>query len=454
LSSTPLPGAFVPPAPARTVDGMTTEQKTKATPVVSAVLDDGSILETVYDPVAHGTQLCVALGDAWRIQPEAEIRGRPVTAYSPNNNLIRHSVVVFPSEPMEYGSDADLIAQVKSFIHRYVDVSPVFENIASYYVLLSWVYDAFAELPYLRVRGDYGSGKTRFLLTVGSLCYKPIFASGASTVSPLFRILDAFQGTLLLDESDFRVSDDKAEVVKILNNGNARGFPVLRSEVNAKKEYDPRAYAVYGPKIIATRGVFEDNALESRCITEDLGMRPMREDIPVSLPAEFKMEALELRNKLLRYRLRHRHTVGNLKTSLEKGIEPRLTQVFAPLLSLIQDETVAKELQDLVKASNQQLVMDRGMEAEGHVLEVLYALLAGENAGAISLREITTAFLERFGSEYEGKIGTRWMGSILRGRLQLKPRKSHGVYVLPATEYPKVRRLLERYGIGQENEVG
>jgi len=152
--------------------------------------------------------------------------------YSPQNNLIKNDVVLLPSEPEEYGSEAELFANIRSFIHRYVDVSPLYEQIASYYVLLSWVYDRFNELPYLRLRGDPGSGKTRFLLTVGSLCYKPIFASGASTVSPLFRIIDAFRGTLIIDEGDFRLSDEHADIVKILNNGNAKGFPVLRSEAS------------------------------------------------------------------------------------------------------------------------------------------------------------------------------------------------------------------------------
>jgi len=93
-------------------------------------------------------------------------------------------VVLLPSEPEEYGSEEQLLAEIQSFIHRYVDVSSLFEKIASYYVLFSWVYDRFNELPYLRLRGDPGSGKTRVLLMVGSLCYKPIFASDASTVSP------------------------------------------------------------------------------------------------------------------------------------------------------------------------------------------------------------------------------------------------------------------------------
>jgi hypothetical protein len=63
--------------------------------------------------------------------------------------------------------------------------------------------DAFNEVPYLRLRGEFGTGKTRFLQTVGSLCYRPIFTSGVSTVSPLFHLLDTFGGTLILDKADF-----------------------------------------------------------------------------------------------------------------------------------------------------------------------------------------------------------------------------------------------------------
>jgi len=87
---------------------------------------------------------------------------------------------------------------------------------------------------------------------VGSLCYLPIFAAGASTGSPLFRILDAFRGTLIIDEGEFRLSAERAEIVRILNNGNGRGLPVLRSEVTGKrKEFNPTAYSVFGPKMVA-----------------------------------------------------------------------------------------------------------------------------------------------------------------------------------------------------------
>ena len=124
------------------------------------------------------------------------------------------------------------------------------------------------------------------------------FASGASTVSPIFYTLNAFKGTLIFDEADFRFSDEKSEIVKILNNGNVRGLPVLRTLINNQREFNPQTFHVFGPKIVATRGSYDDKGLESRFITEEMGSRQLRSDIPINLPVNFKDEARELRNKL------------------------------------------------------------------------------------------------------------------------------------------------------------
>lgn len=431
---------------------MNDHQKRRSPHIVSAIGQDGSLIETVHASSEQRVQLCIFEGDTWTCHDRAVVNGRDVIPYSPHNNLIQHGVVLFPSVPAEYGSTEDLVAELRAFIHRYVDVSATFETVATYYVLLSWVYDAFNELPYLRVRGDFGTGKTRFLLTVGSLCYKPIFASGASTVSPLFRILDAFQGTLVLDESDFRLSDERAEIVKILNNGTAHGFPVLRSEVNGKHEYDPRAYTVYGPKVIGTRGLFQDRALESRCITEDLGFRSVRDDIPLSLPSVFHVQALELRNKLLLYRFRNRHRLGDLTGTIDRELEPRISQIYAPLLATVADDGNAEQIRELARASSSQLVQDRGMDVEAQVLEVLHDLVSKSPDKALPLGQVAVAFSQRFGDETDWKANPRWIGGVLRRRLQLRPYKSHGAYVLPVTECVKLKRLFERYGITESKE--
>lgn len=412
----------------------------------SRVMPDGALVESLYQPQERQTVFCVWNADQWREVRSIDVDGERLVPYSPLNNLLQHDVVLLPSRPTEYESEQRLLDEVLSFIHRYVDLTTVYERLAAYYVLLSWIFDSFNELPYLRVRGDPGSGKTRFLQVVGSLCYKPIFASGASTVSPIFRLLDVVQGTLVLDESDFQYTDERAEIVKILNNGNARGFPVLRSELVGRREYDPHAYSVFGPKLIATRGFFDDRALESRCLTEDMGHARMRSDIPVTLPDCARDEALTLRNKLLMFRFRNFGRRKIMERQFDSSVEPRLVQVFGPLLAVIDDDTAAADLAELMRQLNRQHVSDRGMDAEAHVLEVIRDLVDDADA-RISLKEITQLFTDRFAEEYDRKITTKWIGWIVRRKLFLKPQKSMGVYVIPLTERPALERLFERYGI-------
>jgi hypothetical protein len=427
-------------------------KKRSARPTVSAVLPDGSLIEMLYRPEEHRTLFCVSKDDEICYEANLLVNGRRLAPYSWQNNLLTNEVVLFPSEPTEYGTDQELVEAIRDFTHRYVDVSPLFEQIASYYVLFTWVYDAFNELPYLRLRGDTGSGKTRFLLTVGSLCYKPIFASGASTVSPLFRILDAIRGTLIIDEGDFRFSDEKAEIVKILNNGNARGFPVLRSESLNGREFSPRAYTVFGPKLVSTRGFFQDRALESRCLTEDTGGRKLREDIPINLTVPYKQEALELRNKLLLFRFRNyskRHVDPAL---VDRSIEPRLAQIFVPLLSVIEDARAQNALRQVARDYHRDLVADRGMDIEAQMLEIIQELQQEPFSPGLAVKEIAERFIARHSEDFERKITPHWVGYIIRRKLGLKTEKRHGSYFVADSEGPKLAHLVEKYGLGSGSE--
>lgn len=426
-------------------------RKERRIPTVSATLPDGAIVELVHDPVARTTGFIVGREGEWT--REASILAsseRRLVPYSPENNLLRNGVVLFASQPEEYGTERGLVGAIRGFIHRYVDVSPRFETIASYYVLLSWVYDGFNELPYLRLRGDPGSGKTRFLLTVGSLCYKPIFASGASTVSPLFRLLDTFRGTLVIDEGDFRMSDEKAEVVKILNNGNARGFPVLRSEVTGKRgEFNPYAYQVFGPKLVASRGFFDDKALESRFLMEEMGERGLRDDIPISLPKEHAGEALYLRNRLLLFRFRHLGRAVPTEALVDRTIEPRLNQIFVPLLAVVEDEAVRRELRAMAQRTHADMIADRTMDTEAAVLEIIAALATDPDVPQVSIADVTRQFTEQHGEDYERKVTARWIGFIVRRRLGFKAQKRHGAFVIPVDELGKLAHLREKYGLGR-----
>lgn len=422
-------------------------KKQSARPTVSAVLADGSLVEMIYRPEENRTFFCVSRDGELRYETSLLADGQRLVPYSARNNLLTNEVLLFPSEAAEYESEHELVKSIRAFIHRYVDVPPLFEQIASYYVIFTWVYDAFNELPYLRLRGDTGSGKTRFLLTVGSLCYKPIFASGASTVSPLFRILDAVRGTLIIDEGDFRFSDEKAEIVKILNNGNARGFPVLRSESTNGREFSPRAYAVFGPKFVSTRGFFQDRALESRCLTEEMGGQKLREDIPINLTAEYKRDARELRNKLLMFRFRNFGKQQIDPALVDRSIEPRLAQIFVPLLSVIEDSSARGALRQVAREYHRELVADRGMDTEAQVLEIIQELRESPYGEELSIKEIARRFVDRHEADFQRKITPHWIGYVVRRKLGLKTEKRHGIYMIASAEGPRLERLLEKYGI-------
>jgi len=424
------------------------EKKPTVTPAASAVLPSGELVEMVYDPVAKTTQFVCGTADAWGY--EDSVLASPaerLVPYSATNNLVKHGVVLFPSEPTEYGSESDLVSRIRDFVGRHVEVTEGFEEIATYYVLFTWVYDAFHEVPYVRVRGGYGSGKTRFLLTVGSLCRLPIFASAASTVSPIFRLLEAFRGTLILDEGDFRYSDEKSEVVKILNNGNARGFPVLRTEVSPKKEFDPRAYHVFGPKIVATRGFFQDRALESRCVTEDMRGGAIKSEIPINLDERFHEEAREIRNQLLLWRLRHFKDARGETRAGARDLEPRLQQIFGPLISVISDASARERVVKLVSKYNEDLAEERSESAEAQVLSVIRDLVARGPDARLAIQDITREFLARYGAEYERRVTPRWIGSLVRRRLGLKASRTTGVFTLGPEEVARLASLYVRYGL-------
>src|SRR5712692_3257235 len=111
------------------------EKKPAVTPTASAVLSSGELVEMVYDPVPKKTQFVCGTPDARGY--EDSVLASPderLVPFSATNNLVKHGVVLFPSEPAEYGSVSDLVSRIRDFVRRHVEVSDGFEEIATYYV--------------------------------------------------------------------------------------------------------------------------------------------------------------------------------------------------------------------------------------------------------------------------------------------------------------------------------
>ncbi len=427
--------------------------KEKPTPIVSRVCADGTLIEALYDATASRTTLAVCSPDGViSTQPHVDLpAGERLVPYSATNNLIATGCVLLPSAVGEFRDDRDkseLVADIRTYLNRYVDLSPAFLDIATYYVLLTWVYDAFNELGYLRFRGDYGTGKTRALIAVGSICYKPFFASGASTVSPIFHILDAFGGTLVLDEADLRFSDATADLTKILNNGTVRGLPILRTMQNRHRELNPQAFSVFGPKLIAMREGFQDQALESRFLTEETGRRPLRADVPIHLPSQLATDALGLRNRLLAWRFKARQSIRPDPTRLMDGVSPRLNQTALALLSIADDPDVRDAIRRELVGGEARVLRERASSTDITVLAAI-ADIATTSSSHIALRDIASKISIKNSGKLEVSISPKTIGCVVRSALRLPTIKSNGVYVIPSTARAAIAALVEHYGLAE-----
>ena len=351
------------------------EKEEKERYVSGFVLPDG----TVGEMVVSNDERYFIIGFNGSVRKAYQHDTAKVT-YLPTHDALVGEVVHFASTATPYNSQSRLFSEIQAFIHSYLELPADFEEIASLYVLLTWVYEFAPSIPYLRVIGDWGTGKTRFLQVAGAICFRPIFASGATTPAPIFRILEQFRGTLVLDEADFKDSAAWSEMVKLLNNGYRPGMPVLRADKENGKWY-PRSYQVFGPKLISTRYPFKDEALESRCLTAEM-MPLTRDEIPRILPPAFDTEVADLRAKLLTFRLANLihlkgKTFGN--ELLEPNLQPRLQEILIPLKAMLNgDQSMAEALAGFVHRLQERLFTRRRESYDGKVLAAIIELHAEE----------------------------------------------------------------------------
>jgi len=212
-----------------------------------------------------------------------------------------HPIVLVPEEVEDYGTLDDLIIEVASFIDKYVEVEEDFLYVSVAYTLFTYRYDELSNLGYIRVIGEFESGKSRYLMTVGQLCYLPSIFSTLPTDASIFRVLERYPGTLIFDEGDRDFTDTNSIFTKILNSGYQQQGGIIRCTGSG---FRPQSFNCFSPKMFASRFNYDDPALESRLISYKTYPKT-RKNIPLLLGPEFSDEQKTLRQKLMMYRLKN-----------------------------------------------------------------------------------------------------------------------------------------------------
>lgn len=421
---------------------MNKQDRREQVEIISKVTEE-LVIEEIYKPEDSEFLFAVYDGEEVKFREKVEI-GKET--YVPlKSALIKKGVALLPSNVEEYHSTAALTKEIRSFIHKYYEYPKVFENLDPYYILLTWNYDKFSVTPYRRVIGDYGTGKSRFLKVVGSICYRPTLITSASSVASIYRMIDMLHGTIIIDEADFNFSNFYATIIKILNCGYHRGTPIVKCELET---FTPQAFDVYCPKVIASRERYEDPALESRCITHETDICT-REDIPKILPPEFQKEAESLRNKLLLHRLRNYRTLPKLDTELEKlSAEPRLKEIMMPLMAIVESTAVKNSLRQLVINYQMDVIRERGLGLAKLILESIIILHREEEPSPIG--NIAAHTRERLGIEDEYDLTPRKVGAIIKKELRLKTKRAmvgNNVPIVVIWEPQKIHSLCIKYAV-------
>lgn len=404
-------------------------------------LEDGKLAEQITSPELS-FEVYDPITEVVEIRPSIQIENLQV--YPLSGDLITKKVILLPERSEEYSDTETLRQECKAFIHKYLDIHPFYEELASYYILLTWLFDKNTTITYLGIFGDYGTGKTRAAQTIGALCYKAAFVSGALTCAPIYRLLEQSRGTLIINEFDFQHSDMGSELIKILNNGYEKGLSVLRVKGETG---EVEAFDAFSPKIFTYRKKKNDQAFESRLITIPVE-ETIREDIPVMLPLSYEKEAMVLRNKLLKFRFRNFHKEIVVDHTIFIGIERRLRQTLFPLLTVVDDKNFLHTLTKFIQDLQEQNRVDRGMSWVAEHLVNLVELIS-VNTGDITVQDLAAKFND--GKQKENCITSRKAGSIIRNDFKLKTERlssgeKKGQYGIKL-DYEKIKTLCLKYGI-------
>ena len=144
------------------------------------------------------------------------------------------------------------------------------------------------------------------------------------------------------------------------------------------------------------------------------------------------------------FRFRNHHKIANKPYFFTKSVDPRLQQIFMPLMSVVDDLAFHDELEDLAHECSRQIAVDRGLDVEAQMLTAIRA--SEEGTRGIALKDVTRSFKQLYGTEYDDRITPRWVGAFIRRKLNLTTHKSNGNYVIPFEEAPRLCALYQKYG--------
>lgn len=210
--------------------------------------------ETDQDVVARLAALSPIEYDRVRKQ-EAEAMGARPATLDKQVSAARSSgddgrTLPFPTiEPYSKPIDpAQLLNEVAETIRRFVVLESEQADAAALWVAFTWFVDVVEVAPLAIINApEKACGKSQLLDLLGRMSARPLPAANSSTAG-LFRAVELWQPTVLIDEADTFIRENE-ELKGLINAGHTRANAYVLRVVG--DNHEPKLFKVWGAKALA-----------------------------------------------------------------------------------------------------------------------------------------------------------------------------------------------------------
>jgi len=326
-----------------------------------------------------------------------------------NNNTTYFPLEKLPWNPApcayNYKDEETLFNEIKAFFEDHLDISneEMFDVYAAF-TLASWRLEDFDVVPYLFFLGPLASGKTRALECFSRLCYRAIMATSMTSAS-LFRALEAWHPTVILDETEIYNREGMAEIIALLNAGYRRGQCAWRVGKVASGRLELQNFDVFGFKVLAGTQLLRAT-LSSRSIITSMSknVRSVRLFIDEN-------KARDLRGQLLRYRFQN---LGKPLPEIDFSTfkDCRVAELFVSLLHVAPTEEIRERLREHAYSLVKSRMEEDLVSLEARIFDAILKVEDLVNEGRISTQAITDRFNEELPEKEQMK--SMWIGRRVR----------------------------------------
>jgi hypothetical protein len=246
---------------------------------------------------------------------------------------------------------AQLLNDVSNAIRQFIVLDEYQAHAAALWCSLTYFIDVVEVAPLAIINApEKACGKTQLLNVMGLMSYRPIPASNASA-SALFRAVELWKPTILIDEADtfFR---DNLELHGMVNAGYLRGGYVLRSEADGDS-FVPKMFSVYSAKALAGIKLEKHlpDATMSRGIIFNLRRKLSGESVSRLRHADPDLFT-DLASKLTRFAEDYSEQVRNARPNLPDALSDREQDNWDGMLAIAScagDEWINKAITAALK---------------------------------------------------------------------------------------------------------